>query len=192
MSEEKPILKPAIAGCFTDWCSLHLPWAGALGLQMAAPQVRWKHADEIFTWEVKCPLPETARDSFAGGGFLEGLWNHDLAECFLLDQSTGHYSEYNLGPGGAWWAAHFTGPRVRMIPQPQAGAWGIRASVAWSSHGWSGRMEMPLPPLVSPALNFTAIVQTSDVRHFYSLAPLGGRLPDFHRPQEWLPQEFAH
>jgi hypothetical protein len=135
---------------------------------------------------MQCPLPEAARDSFAGSGFLEGLWNHDLAECFLLDQSTGHYTEYNLGPGGAWWAAHFISPRVRTNPQPNPVAFGVKASTAWCNHGWTGRMEIPLPPLASPALNFTAIVQAAPCRHFFSLAPLSGERPDFHRPQEWL------
>jgi hypothetical protein len=118
---------------------------------------------------------------------MEGLWEQDIAECFLLDRRTGHYTEYNLSPGGAWWAAHFTAPRIRLVPQPTAAEYGVRTSGEWTATGWTGRMELPLPDMSNHFINFTAITARSGIRHYASLAPLGGEKPDFHRPQDWLP-----
>jgi hypothetical protein len=136
---------------------------------------------------MRCPLPLAARDAFPAGGFVEGLWNNDLAECFLLDRRTGCYTEYNLSPRGAWWAAAFTAPRVRAEPQPGESDFGVKVETAWDAEGWTGRMELALPTHADFALNFTAVVMTPQVPGYFSLAPLGGARPDFHRPGEWLP-----
>ncbi len=78
---------------------------------------------------MKTARPLADRASFPAEGFVEGLWEHDVAEFFLLDRRRGTYQEYNLSPGGAWWAAAFSAPRVRLDPQPDLAAFGPAAAV---------------------------------------------------------------
>ncbi len=169
------------------WHALHLPWPSApTASSGTVPRVRWRRTGNRLRWEIESPAPLAARPAFPASGFVEGLWEQDLAECFLLDIPSGHYTEYNLSPGGAWWAAHFIAPRVRCDPQPTPDAFGVELGTTWSDQGWSGWMEIPLPPSDHFAFNLTAIVQTTQGCCYYSLAGLGGSRPDYHRPEDWL------
>ena len=47
------------------------------------------------------------------GDFVEGLWEQDVAELFLMGPD-GRYQELNLSPRGAWWCALFSGYRQRQ------------------------------------------------------------------------------
>ncbi len=183
-AEEVGVISPAGSGEDIAWSPLRRLWAE--GTEEVVPQVRWWTEGTRFVWEMKCPLPLAERKTFAPTGFIEGLWEQDLAECFMLDRRTGHYQEFNLGPGGAWWSARFSAPRVRIAPQPSALSFGVLTEVEWTAAAWIGRLSFPVPDLGSAAVNFTAIVASSEGRRFYSLAPLGGSRPDFHRPADWI------
>lgn len=168
------------------WHTLHLPWPGAVrSASDPAPRVRWQRIENCLLWEFAGPAPLAGRLAFPALGFIEGLWEEDLAECFLLERHTGCYTEYNLSPGAAWWAAEFSAPRVRRDPQPDPLSFGVRLETRWTDTGWSGRMEIPLPSAAEFAVNFTAVVKTPGGCCYYSLAPLGSGRPDFHRPQDW-------
>lgn len=168
------------------WHSLHLPWPPAVPMASGpVPRVRWQRSENRLVWELEGPVPLAGRPSFPRAGFIEGLWEQDLAECFVLDRQTGHYTEYNLSPGGAWWAAEFTAPRVRRDPQPVPDKFRVRLETRWTDQGWAGRMEIPLPSSARFTVNFTAIVQTPGGCCYYSLAALRGHRPDYHRPGDW-------
>jgi hypothetical protein len=185
------------------------------------PEVRWWLENGALVWEIRAPLPLAAPDTFktAADGFTEGLWTQDVAECFLADAVTGHYTEYNLSPCAAWWACRYDAPRARLAPQPDWPATGIHAETDWTQTHWHGRMACPLPaalstfspaasaPLAADAngdaaalaqsprftVNFTAVVATETMREYHSLAPIGGGdRPNFHRLFEnWLPLASA-
>lgn len=176
------LLPPPSAPEAAEWMPLHLPWQPAAAAR--SPRVRWWQEAGLLVWEIIAPLPLAARDQFKTGGFVEGLWTQDVAEFFIADCGTGTYTEYNLSPGGAWWGACFGAPRVRVGRQPVP--CGVQTMVTWLATHWIGRMSFPLPDLEGSAVNFTAITAAVAGRQYYSLAPLQGDRPDFHRPQEWL------
>jgi len=170
----------------SPWLPLGLPWQKALP-ELPPPTVRFWHQAGRLYWEMNLPLPLAPRESFPANGFLEGLWKQDVAECFIATPALGTYTEYNLSPGGAWWAAQLIGPRLRQDPQPSPERFSVRSESAWEASHWIAGMSVPLPDPDACTLNFTAIVTRPEGRQFYSLAPLGGDRPDFHRPGEWLP-----
>lgn len=179
------VIKPAISAAEAGWLPLKQQWAKPTG--EGVPQVRWWIEAGRLLWEVKMVIPRGERAVFPAPGFVEGLWEQDVAEFFIADRATGHYQEFNLGPGGAWWSATFSAPRVRIAPQPECRLFGITTNVSWTDTQWIGRQSLPLPDLAGAAVNFTAIIAGPDGRRFYSLADLGGRTPDFHRPADWIP-----
>jgi len=64
------------------------------------------------------------------GAFVEGLWEGDVIELFLLNPQTGFYVEFNLGPRGGWWHCAFNFPRKRVGPLKRL--FGVRTHVASS------------------------------------------------------------
>lgn len=234
------------------WQPLKLHW-NPDAPDLAEPEVRWfltgrsgfpksESSEEAapsasagrLVWEMKLPLPWAARETFASGGFTPELWRQDVAECFLGNPRSGRYIEFNLSPGGAWWACVFTAPRVPLQPQPSPDSFAVETSVAWFADHWMARMSVPLELLAGedigagtgtgagagagpehPAaqdlvVNFAAVRATPPPvliansppgqpsgtpelrRNFFSLAPLGGEVPDFHRPDEWLKLVFPN
>ena len=104
-------------------------------------------------------FPESAKTvvGAAPGEFFEGLWKGDVAELFL-SLPNGNYVEYNFAPNGAWWACAFSEPRVRTTRKVPR--------------------EIPAEFALG---NVTAIIGGRYLTHF----PLGGKQPDFHRPQDF-------
>ena len=135
---------------------------------------------------MKLPLPLASRESFPASGFIEGLWQQDVAECFIAIPALGSYMEYNLSPGGSWWAAKHIGPRMRQDPQPSGNTFAVISQSTWDARHWNAQMNFPLPDPDACILNFTAIISRPEGRQFYSLASLGGDRPDFHRPADWI------
>ena len=206
------MIKPAESRLEAVWLPLPLRWAQ--DSDETALQVRWWIEDEHLLWEMKTPLPLEDRAIFKAGGFAEGLWEQDVAEFFVADPETGHYQEFNLSPGGAWWSAIFSGPRVRMEPQPDWREFDVQTEVQWTGREWIGCFSLPLSKFMRAAfeaplpdapnshhatdrlrpepgrrclaVNFTAIRASTAGRRFYSLAPLAGEAPDFHRPWDWI------
>ena len=177
--------KPAGFSWDTGWQPLRKLWAETAG--ESPPQVRWGKQAGFLIWEMKMELPSEGRSEFESGGFVEGLWERDVAEFFILDRHSGEYQEFNLGPGGAWWSASFVAPRVRAVPQPDWTRLGVQTKVTWTPTHWTGQMCLWLPDYREPAVNFCAIRRGPGGAKYYSLAGLAGETPDFHRPQEWIP-----
>ncbi len=166
------------------WQPLRELWAEPTG--ELPPQVRWWKDAGFLIWEMKMELPWAGRGEFESGGFVEGLWDRDVAEFFIMDRGSGGYQEFNLGPGGAWWSASFVAPRVRAVPQLDWTRLGVQTEVTWTPVHWTGQMRLRLPDHREPAVNFCAIRRRPGGVAYYSLAGLGGETPDFHRPQEWI------
>ncbi len=166
------------------WRPLRQLWRGAADAAAEVPSVRWSWRGGVLAWEVRAPHPLAGRAGLAGPGRVEGLWAGDVAECFLGEPGGGGYREFHLAPGGAWWSGRFGAPR-------EARAWGaaeggeVAGAVQWTERHWMGRQSIALEAPEGVRVNFAAIALGPEGRRFFSLAPLGGERPDFHRPQEW-------
>lgn len=175
---------PAGSSLEAGWQPLRKMWAEPVG--ESPPQVRWWKEDGFLIWEMTMELPWAGHSEYESGGFVEGLWERDVAEFFILDRRRGEYQEFNLGPGGAWWSARFVAPRVRAVPQPDWTQLGVQTEVTWTPTHWTGQMRLRLPDCQESAVNFCAIRRGPGSAAYYSLAGLGGEKPDFHRPQDWI------
>lgn len=132
------------------------------------------------------------------GAFQPELWQHDVAEFFLSDPSTGRYLEFNLAPNGAWWSAEFTAPRVRAeqedVPFP-----GVATFADMAVDGsWMAAAALPLDQLrerlnfgKDSQLNATFIVN-SPQQQFLTAAKLSDGEPDFHLPASFPTVNFFH
>lgn len=137
--------------------------------------------------------PSSAIGSQAGE-FHEGLWQHDCAELFLLQPATGHYMEFNLSPNGAWWSCLFEAPRrqalIENLPLPGVFAEGLEGIAHWEA-----RLRIPLASLPESIGsdprqwlgNATFCLGNAPRQKFATFAHPAAGLPDFHRPQDWLP-----
>ncbi|MBB5352919.1 hypothetical protein HNR46_003168 [Haloferula luteola] len=122
------------------------------------------------------------------GEFVEGLWNHEVAELFIADPARERYLECNLAPNGAWWACQFDSPRVRSEEQPDFPAIFRSHADPDAAGSWTAGLRLPLDFLQkslnfgpSSPLNVTFILHDPAPRYL-SLADLGSGEPDFHRP----------
>ncbi len=169
------------------WVPLRHLWASPPVEEV--PAVRWWIEGNRLIAEMKMPLPLAGREMFKTGGFTPELWKQDVAECFLLDRRTGRYTEVNLSPGGAWWAAHFSAPRLMVQPQPPPMAFDVETKAIWTPTHWEGHFSLPLPnpEAGATALNFNAITvgTSAGAYRYFSLASLAAENPDFHLPWEW-------
>lgn len=141
--------------------------------------------------------PAVTHPNDSAGDFIEGLWEYDVAECFIAAPDGSHYLEFNLGPHGAWWCCAFSAPRVRQTnPHPLEGV--LTKVKTLPDGGWWTALGIPLKSLEKmvefgpeSTLNVTMILQSPDER-FLTACDLGGGEPDYHRPQrferpDWLP-----
>jgi len=129
-------------------------------------------------------VPEVAGDE-EHGDFVEGLWERDVVELFLqTDDADDCYLEVNLAPSGAWWAVQLEGVRQRVHLLPEL----VRVdAVVMLEDAWEIEATISLPSLDSRLVgNVTAISGVAH-RRYASWADLGGKRPDFHRPEAFHP-----
>ncbi len=110
------------------------------------------------------------------GTRIDGLWEYDVAECFLVGAHD-QYLELELGAGGHFLALSFDGPRRRTHAH-EGLALDVRASR--DDSGWRAETVLPreiLPPEVH-AVNAFAIAAGHHLAHH----PVPGDVPDFHQP----------
>jgi len=136
-------------------------------------------------------LPPICLETDSGGGFVEGLWEGDVAELFLLNPATGFYVEFNLSPRGSWWCCPFDAPRERTAPGP-APLPGARTESTATGAGWDSAIAVPLASLPA-ALAFDPGTTRGNITFclgrppsYFTAADLGGGAPDFHRPDKWV------
>lgn len=154
--------------------------------------------DRRLIFHFSAAQPYQAAPGSACGVFQAELWQHDCAEFFLVDPSTGRYLEFNVSPSGGWWSASFISVRVQDQEErfndsvscsttslDEDGLWAIEFSVPVSE------IESAIgAPLESLCGNVTAILNSPD-QVFLSAAKLGGTQPDYHIPQSWVPLVVA-
>jgi hypothetical protein len=115
------------------------------------------------------------------GDFLEGLWLRDVAELFLAEPS-GHYQEFNVSPGGAWWCCSFSSYRTRASVQRHPETVVVECSV--DDAGWQIIFGVRLDEL-SVDLSGPVSAHVSAIRYkpqplFLSSSPVAEIKPDFH------------
>jgi len=134
----------------------------------AAPDALWVEAAARHAATPRIPAaPPGAR--------VEGLWHHDVVECFLL-AADGRYLELELGAGGHWLALAFDAPRHRRDDFA-----GETLAVAWrrDATGWIARCAVPRVWVPEPVLGVAAFAIADG--DYCAHAPVGGAEPDFHR-----------
>lgn len=179
------------------WGELDLPLMGMnsdwYGAALTPPLCFTIATDSSSLWFVATrQAPANCRPGAEPGSFTEGLWEHDVAELFLADPTSGIYLEFNLAPNGAWWAAKFTAPRVRAEKQPDFPS---TVTSHWddvSDREWCAAIRVPLTLLekeirfgAETTANATAILN-SPHHTFHSAHKLPGAEPDFHQPASFV------
>lgn len=113
------------------------------------------------------------------GEFVEGLWESDVAEVFLLNRQDGAYLEVNMAPSGAWWAQWFSKYRERDDSQDLPCLDKISSVV--TKDAW--RADIHLANITRPDrlsdFHVTAILDGK----FLSSKPIASIEPDFHEPR---------
>lgn len=131
--------------------------------------------------------------SLKPGDFVEGLWEHDVAELFIRVPS-GRYVELNLGPSGAWWCAEFSAYRQRRAVlrcptvQTQTAA---TETAFWEASLTVERGDLPFAESdwETAHWNVTAILSPQQPEYLSFGHRLGGD-PDFHLEKNFLAAEW--
>ncbi|MBM3862445.1 MAG: hypothetical protein FJ385_00620 [Verrucomicrobia bacterium] len=179
------------AGCPPPLTVESLDWSGA---PLRSAQAHALVTDPARLWFfVRFTGPLVTDPAVRAGAFHEGLWHHDVAECFVAGAAGVGYLECNLSPTGAWWACAFDAPRVRsadpFVPREDIRTWcddagdGARHVALSLPLAW---IESRVGPLASARANITMILESPRQR-YVTASNIGGGEPDFHRPQ-WFPQ----
>lgn len=145
------------------------------------------YSNQIALFEAHRAAPAQIKPKSQAGVFQSELWQNDVAELFLHSGPGTPYLEVNLAPNGAWWMCWFDSIRHPRAEQPQFK--GVKASGILDKDNWRARIEIPaalLPPIEQLHINATFILN-SPQQSFHSWAPLSGKEPDFHQPDQFRP-----
>lgn len=158
----------------------------------AKPEFKLKCEDGFITLSArvaKAPL-FVPQDT---GGFVEGLWEGDCAELFLVNPETGYYMEFNLSPQGAWWCCEFTAPRVRAPGAPREIS-GVTTTGETHDASWGASIRIPVSSLPRELAFSTTGTRGNvtfclgnDPQLYLTYANLGGGNPNYHLPDKWVP-----
>lgn len=170
-----------------DWYSLPSDWFGQPARHPARYRIQCEAGVLRFSfWVDKAPQADA---SLRPGAFVEGLWENDVAELFVMADD-GRYLEFNLSPYGAWWCAEFSAyrQRVRTLQLPSA-----EVSAEQGDDWWSCSLSLradEIPPIAEAGwsqirLNVTAILDPEQPEYLCSGHQDGGE-PDFHLASSFL------
>lgn len=140
------------------------------------PTVGWRAAPGELHVSIDAPYHADPPPR-APPGSLDGLWEYEVVELFLLG-SDERYLELEFGPHGHYLALQLEG--VRNIRQR-----GMLLPYAANIHGarWLAQARVPfdwLPPGLS-RFNAYAIDGVSVERRYWAYSSVAGTPPDFHR-----------
>lgn len=183
--------EPELAPDAPEWSAITADWYGkklVCQLQYRLELYRLQSgAPDLLAARFKLPILPAKRHDAIPGAFVEGLWNYDAAELFLLDKAGAPYLELNLSPYGEWWGCRFTGFRTDRTPLPQLG---VKAAARILDDGWEGELYLPAAALESGGINLAglklhvaAILGPGADRRYLSSKPVIGIDPDFHRAE---------
>lgn len=125
--------------------------------------------------------------------FVEGLWNGDVVELFLLNSLTGNYLEFNFSPPNAWWCCEFESYRTANSSSnlPKLSHLEYRSDESsWNVVGALDLQSLPFPLNSSTLVHVSGIIQQppSQPIHLTSNSFRSSDYdPDFHRIDSFLP-----
>ena len=138
--------------------------------------------DQCLRLQVDAPYYGDAPPTLEPGP-LDGLWEHEVVELFLLAEPD-RYLEIELGPHGHYWVLKLAGRR-----QVQQARLPIRYQAEIKGHRWQARGEIPwayLPEGVCRG-NAYAIHGEGTQRRYLAYYPVPSPVPDFHRLEHFGP-----
>jgi hypothetical protein len=116
-------------------------------------------------------------------GRLDGLWNFEVVELFLLGEGD-DYLEIELGPHGHWLALRLTGRRQISNDRVPIDFATTRAAASWSGEA---RLSLDWLPENIRAANAYAIHGVGPARRFLAMHAAPGNQPDFHQLESFGP-----
>ncbi len=112
-----------------------------------------------------------------GTGSLDGLWEHEVVELFLVGAGE-EYVEIELGPSG-----HFLVLRLRGARNPVERSIPITYSADIRGARWTGVARVPRGLLPAGPYRANAFaIHGVGTRRYLCATPLPGPRPDFHQP----------
>jgi hypothetical protein len=143
-----------------------------------------------FCWSWELALAASPSVPAAPVGLVDGLWEHDVVELFLVDSRgpDDHYLELEVGPSGHWLGLELRGvrQRVRLLEDARP-----RIDTKVSDGLWRGRLELDLSYVreivgITPWRGLAAAVLGTEIandRAFLTSSVLPSERPDFHQPR---------
>lgn len=157
-------------------------WDGQALPAPAAARVSFRLSAQGLEVEVNAPFYDDPAPA-APAGELDGLWNYEVVELFMLGPG-GHYLEIELGPHGHYLILLLSGIRqVKKRLQPG------HCTTTIKGGRWQGNLVLPgddLPLPFSHANAYAIHGQDSD-RRYLAAVPVPGERPDFHQPRFFGP-----
>ncbi|TYT75113.1 hypothetical protein [Desulfobotulus mexicanus] len=119
-------------------------------------------------------------------GSTDKLWQYEVVELFLVGIN-GDYLEIEMGPHGHYLVLKLSGVRcVEKMHIP------MKYSARISGNTWQGegRISLEHLPKNCARANAFAIHGEKGKRRFLCAFPVGGDVPDFHKPELFPPFSF--
>ena len=140
--------------------------------------------EETLAFRFKVDKPPECDLNHRRGQFVEGLWEREVAELFVMAPS-GRYQEFNVSPAGAWWSASFSAYRER---EKSLDGLSVRTLAKPEAHSWEVELQVPVRDLVvldgfeldQARWNVTAILSPEEPTYL-SWGRIEKSQPDFHR-----------
>ena len=150
---------------------------------------------DILNYRFRAEKSAECDSSLQLGQFVEGLWENDVAELFVLAPDR-RYQEFNLSPVGAWWCATFSDYRQCESPLPHLP---IEIKAEQAEGYWSVSMTVRLGDLpvlngLDPQLtqwNVCAILSPRQPQYLCWGSRQTGQ-PDFHLTENFLSPDFVN
>ena len=171
------------------WHPIAKDWFGAA---VPAPPLFQLNIDPEYLWFAARVSGRPWHNTAHGQGhFVSGLWQFDVAEVFICDDTSPAYQEFNLSPGGAWWTGLFSGYRQPLAaehqPHPK-----VRCFSEIREQDWQAILAIPRES-VSVHCAFSehsrinvSFITDGTARRYFSWAPIIAPEPDFHRSEQFL------
>lgn len=139
---------------------------------------------ETLVFRFKVDKPPECDLNYRQGQFVEGLWEREVAELFVMAPS-GRYQEFNISPAGAWWSASFSAYRER---EKSLEGLAVTVRSRHDEHSWEVELRVPVQDLVvlngfefdQARWNVTAILSPEEPIYL-SWGEAEKVQPDFHR-----------
>ncbi|MBU0679961.1 MAG: hypothetical protein KKD73_00935 [Proteobacteria bacterium] len=153
-------------------------WDGNILKEREKTQVFFCVSNKGLQVEVNAPFHNDQAPA-APIGELDGLWEYEVVELFLLG-AAGQYLEIEIGPHGHYLILLLAGIRqVKKRLQPS------HVEIRIKGTRWQATLILPVDQLPLPLshANAYAIHGHGSSRRYQAAFPVPGERPDFHQPQ---------